>query len=110
MTRAKSIVSSIRILCFLGLFVAARAQAPQLGITKPTSGSLVNSGQTISIILSADASVQNLWVITERALPEVQTTQTATEFHLTVPLTSGRECTASRLLVVPMELLFNQRL
>lgn len=63
----------------------AHAQQTLLQITSPASGAFVAEGQTLTITVSADPSVQNVWVMTEAPLPEVQATSSATQFTLTLP-------------------------
>ena len=58
-----------------------------LQITAPVSNSVVTEGQTVTITVSADPSVQVLGVITQSPLPEVQSTSSSTQFTLTVPAT-----------------------
>ena|ERR1700694_970058 len=69
----------------------AVAQNPLLQITSPANQALVSEGQTLTITVSADPSVQNVWVMAQNPLPEVQPTLNATQFTLNLPtnLTPG---------------------
>lgn len=64
---------------------AAYAQQPLLQIVSPANQSLAPEGQAITITVSADLSVQNIWLMTQSPLPEVQPTGSATQFILTLP-------------------------
>jgi len=77
-------------LATLGAATAGRAAA-QLQITSPSSGTSVNAGQTLGIVVSAGASVQGLGVIAEGPLPDVQATASPNQFTLAIPagLTPG---------------------
>src|SRR5208337_3342184 len=63
----------------------AYAQQPLLEITSPSNGSLAPEGQSLTITVSADPSVRNIYVITQSPLPEVRPTSSPTEFTLTLP-------------------------
>jgi hypothetical protein len=64
---------------------AANAQQPLLQITSPADQSLAPEGQTLTITVSADPSVRNIYVMTEHPLPAVQPTPSPTQFTLTLP-------------------------
>jgi hypothetical protein len=66
---------------------ATNAEQPLLQITAPASNSLATEGQTITITVSADPSVQNLYVIAQIPLPDVQAGSSSTQFTLTLPTT-----------------------
>jgi Bacterial Ig-like domain (group 2) len=72
------------------VLAAGRAEA-QLQITTPASGTVVLAGQTLSIMVNADPSVQGLGVIAEQPLPGIQGTSSPTAFTLAIPagLTPG---------------------
>lgn len=65
----------------------AYAQQPLIQITAPANNSLATEGQTITITVSADPSVQIVGVIPQGPLPEVQATSSANQFTLAVPTT-----------------------
>jgi hypothetical protein len=67
--------------------ITASAQQTLLQITGPASNSLATEGQTITITVTADPSVQNLYVIAQGPLPDVQATSSSNEFTLTLPTT-----------------------
>lgn len=73
------------------LACSAHAQQPLLQITSPAAGAFVAEGQTLTITVSANPTVQNIFVMTQSPLPEVQPTSSATQFTLTLPtnLTPG---------------------
>lgn len=60
----------------------AHAQQPLLQITSPANGAFAAEGQTVSITVSADASVRNIHVMTQSPLPPVQPTSSPTQFTL----------------------------
>jgi hypothetical protein len=64
---------------------AAHAQQPLLQITSPSNQSLVAEGQVVTITVSADPSVHNIWVLAEAPLPEVQPTSSPTQFTMILP-------------------------
>ncbi len=64
---------------------AATAQQPLLQITSPADRSLAPEGQTLTITVSADPSVRNIFLMTEHPLPAVQPTSSPTQFTLTLP-------------------------
>jgi hypothetical protein len=64
---------------------AAGRAAAQIQITSPATGTTVNAGQTLSIVVSADPSVQGLGVIAEQPLPQVQGASSPNEFTLAIP-------------------------
>jgi len=63
---------------------AAYAQQPVLQITSPSNRALAPEGQTLTITVAADSSVQNLSIMGEAPLPEVQPTSSSTQFTLTL--------------------------
>ena len=63
----------------------ALAQQPLLQITAPANQALVSEGQTITITVSADPSVQDIYIMTQHPLPEVQPTSSPTQFTMTIP-------------------------
>ena len=56
------------------LVSVAYAQQPSLQIMSPSNQSLAPEGLVVTITLSVDPSVQNIWVVTQAPLPEVQPT------------------------------------
>jgi hypothetical protein len=82
----RSTIVTIAILT-LGIHVSSLsyAQQPLLQVTAPASGSVATEGQTITITVSADPSVQGVQVLASDSLPEPQATSTANQFTLTVP-------------------------
>lgn len=54
-------------------------------ITAPASNTVVQEGQSVTITVVADPSVQNVYVIGDSALPNVQITSTPNQFTLTLP-------------------------
>lgn len=85
MIRANKPHSSWLVLMGLLMVSVAHAQQPLLQITSPSNQSLVAEGQVVTINVSADPSVQNVWVLAQAPLPEVQTTSNPTQFTLTIP-------------------------
>ena len=61
------------------------AQQSLLQITSPVSQSTALEGQSITITVSADPSVQYVSVFTQSPLPEAQPTSVAAQFVLTLP-------------------------
>ncbi|HVO63908.1 MAG TPA: IPT/TIG domain-containing protein [Terriglobales bacterium] len=77
---------NLRRLALIAISVtSAYAQQSLLQITSPTDRSLVNEGQTITITLAADPSVQNIFVAAQFPLPGVQATSNPNQFTLTLP-------------------------
>ncbi len=73
---------------FLGFFAtAASAQQPLLTITSPGSGTLLQEGQTYTITISFDPSVQNIGIDAEFPVPDIQPTSDPSKFSLTLPMT-----------------------
>jgi IPT/TIG domain/Bacterial Ig-like domain (group 2) len=71
---------------FASSFVClASAQQPLLQITSPSNQSTVLEGQTLNIAVSADPSVQGIYVMTEHPLPSVQPTSNSNLFSLPLP-------------------------
>jgi len=85
MIRAKRLPLHWLILIGLCLGPLAYSQQPLLQITSPSSQSLVQEGQTITITVSADSSVQDVWILTQFPIPEVQATSSSTQFTLALP-------------------------
>ena len=77
----------IAIVAILAAAPVGQAQQPLLQITSPTSGTLETEGATVNITISADPSVQNIFVLDDKPLPDVQATS-PTQFTLTVPTTT----------------------
>jgi hypothetical protein len=77
------------VILVIQLFVVplGNAQQPLLQVTYPFNSSTVQEGQTITVTVSADASVQNVTVMTESPLPDAQPTSDPTQFSLTIPTT-----------------------
>ena len=48
------------------------SQQPALQITSPSDGSVISSGQTLTITVSADPSFTDVYVTTDGALPDLQ--------------------------------------
>ncbi len=67
------------------LACSAYAQETLLQITSPVSGAFVAEGQTLTITVSGDPSVQNIFVMAQSPLPAVQPTSIPTQFTLTLP-------------------------
>ena len=67
------------------LACSAYAQQALLQITSPVSGAFVAEGQTLTITVSADPSVRNIYVMTQSPLPSVQPTSIPTQFTLRLP-------------------------
>jgi hypothetical protein len=88
MDRTSKILFSCLVL-LLAFFItsAAYAQQPLLQITSPGNGALLTEGQTYTITLSADPSVQNIGILAESAVPDAQPTSDPTQFSLTLPTT-----------------------
>lgn len=66
---------------------AAHSQQSPLQITSPANNGLATEGTSLTITVSADPSVQNVYVITGSPLPDAQNTSTANQFTLTLPTT-----------------------
>ncbi len=62
------------------------AEEPLLRITAPVDRSLIHGGQTINVVVSADASVKDIKVLTESPLPNVKPTSTSGQFGLVLPM------------------------
>jgi hypothetical protein len=73
------------VLLVFSLVPAASAQT-LLQITSPANHSLIAEGQVVTITVSANPSVQNIWVLAQAPLPEVKPTSSATNFTLTLPI------------------------
>ncbi len=69
----------------LAISISYAQQQPLLQITSPTDQSRVQEGQTVTIVVAADPSVQNVYVLTQSPLPAVQPTSSPTQFTLTLP-------------------------
>ena len=69
----------------LGLLIAPLSVGQTLQITRPANQSFVVAGQVASITVSADRSVQSIWVMTQSPLPQVQATSSPTQFTLKLP-------------------------
>jgi hypothetical protein len=67
---------------FVGL---SHAQEPLLQITAPVDRALVTSGQTISISVSADPSVQVVGVVADGPFPDLQSGSSSNQFLQTIP-------------------------
>src|ERR1700677_3728039 len=65
----------------------AYAQQPLLQITSPYNQSSAPEGQALTITVSADPSVQDVYVTTQYPLPNVQPTSSTTQFTLSLPNT-----------------------
>src|SRR5579863_6979234 len=74
-------------LLLAGIFVvsAAYAQQPLLQIGSPANQAMVQEGQTVTVTVAADPSVQNIYVLTQSPLPAVHPTSNPTQFTLTLP-------------------------
>ncbi|HZR28357.1 MAG TPA: IPT/TIG domain-containing protein [Terriglobales bacterium] len=73
-------------LLLMGLLVIpAYAQQPLLQITSPSNLSLATEGQILTITISADPSVQNIFIAGQSPLPPVQPTSNSNQFTLTLP-------------------------
>ncbi len=79
--------SRFRCLILMGFLAvsAAYAQRPLLQITSPSNRALAPEGQTLTITVAADSSVQYFSIMGEAPLPEVQPTSSSTQFTLTLP-------------------------
>src|SRR6266852_3977477 len=62
------------------------AQQPLLQITSPADGAVVNSDQTITVLVSADPSIHDLMVFTDYRL-KVGGSPSPKKFLLTIPAT-----------------------
>ena len=87
MKRAEKIISILTLLLPMLVAAVCQAQQPLLQITAPASGTLATEGQTITITVSSDPSVQNLGVLVPYPLPEPQPTSASKQFTLTLPTT-----------------------
>jgi hypothetical protein len=79
--------SPFRWLVLMGCLVAsaAHAQHPLLQITSPSNQSLVAEGQVVTITVSADPTVHNIFVSAQAPLAEVRPTSSPTQFTLILP-------------------------
>jgi hypothetical protein len=75
----------IVMLLLCGGFASARAQQSLLQIVSPADQTQVTHGQTITINVQADPSVQNVYVMGESPLPNVTRSSVANQFYLTIP-------------------------
>ncbi len=64
---------------------STHAQQPLLQIVSPADQIQVAHGQTITIDVQADSSVQNVFVMAESPLPNVTRSLVANQFYLTIP-------------------------
>jgi hypothetical protein len=81
-------IFSIGVILLPGFFAisGAFAQQPLLTITSPGSGTLLQEGQTYTITVSSDPSVQNIGIDAEYPVPYIQPTSNRNQFSLTLPM------------------------
>jgi hypothetical protein len=82
-------IFSMGVILLPGFFAitGAFAQQPLLTITSPGSGTLLQEGQTYTITVSSDPSVQNIGIDAEYPVPYIQPTSNPRQFSLTLPMT-----------------------
>jgi hypothetical protein len=78
MDRMRKTILTITLSLSLIFFITSPsyAQQPLFQITAPSNGALLQEGQTYTITLSADPSVQNIAVLAEFPVPDLQPTLT----------------------------------
>jgi len=64
---------------------SSHAHHPLLQFTSPLNEPSLAEGQTVTIAVSADPSVQNVWVMAQAPLPDVQPTSSPTQFTMRLP-------------------------
>jgi len=80
----RSTIMKSTILILFSLAIPGYSQSQLLSITAPADGSTAHQGQTITVTLSVDPSLQVAVVLAENPLPPLQALS-ATQFQLTIP-------------------------